>query len=157
VVRQVDAEEPLRDVQTMEKILADSLSNERFNLEVLGVFAAIAMLLAAVGIYSLLGYAVRRRTREIGIRTALGAGITDVVRMVVLEGLKPAFVGILIGMAGALALNRILAGLVHGVSPSDPLTFGSVAMLLAGITVLASLVPAYRAARVDPSRALREE
>jgi putative ABC transport system permease protein len=157
VVRQIDAEEPVRDVKTMENILSDSLSNERFNGQLLGVFAAIAMLLAAVGIYSLLAYAVRRRTREIGIRTALGAGLSDVVRMVVLEGLKPVIIGILIGIAGSLALSRILAGLVHGVSPSDPLTFSSVALLLAGIAVLASLVPAYRAAQVDPSLALREE
>jgi putative ABC transport system permease protein len=157
VVHQIDAEEPVRDVQSMEHILSNSLSNERFDVQLLGVFAGIAVLLAAIGIYSLLAYAVRRRTREIGIRTALGAGLPDVIRMVVLEGLKPALMGILIGIAGALALNRILAGLVHGVSPSDPLTFTSVALLLAGVAILASLVPAYRAARVDPSRALREE
>jgi len=157
IVRQIDPELPVRDVQTMQTIVADSLANERFNMQLLAAFAAIALLLAAIGIYSLLSYAVRRRTREIGIRTALGAGLADVIRMVVLEGLKPAAAGIILGIAGALAITRLLAGLVHGVSPSDPATFVSVAALLIVISVLASLIPAYRAARVDPTRALREE
>jgi predicted permease len=157
VIRQIDREQPMRNVSSMDDIIAASLANDRFNMRLLGAFAAMAVSLAAVGIYSLLSYAVRRRRREIGIRTALGAGVYDVVRMILLEGLKPAFIGLAIGLLGALAITRILGRLVHGVSPSDPATF---AMVTAGVLVLSlasCVVPALRAARVDPLAALREE
>jgi ABC-type antimicrobial peptide transport system permease subunit len=100
---------------------------------------------------------VRRRTREIGIRTALGASLADVVRMVLLEGMRPSLAGVVAGIAGALSLARVLRSIVHGVSPSDPLTFALVAAGVVAIVLLASLAPALRAARIDPLRALREE
>jgi putative ABC transport system permease protein len=114
-------------------------------------------LLAAVGIYSVLSYIVRGRSREIGIRSALGARTSDVLRMVVAEGMSPALVGIAIGVIGALGSARILSSLIFGVSASDPLTLAIVAATLGVVALLSSLVPAWRAARVDPMRALRSD
>jgi putative ABC transport system permease protein len=156
-VRQQDADQPLRDVRTMGDILADSLSQQRFSMLLLASFAGLALVLAAVGIYSVLSYAVRQRQREIGIRMALGAQLADVLRMVVAEGMRPALIGVAIGLAGALVLKRAVSSLVFGVSESDPLTFLSVSALLAMVALVASILPAYRATKVDPMRALREE
>jgi putative ABC transport system permease protein len=156
-VHQQDADQPLRDVRTMDDILADSLSQQRFSMLLLASFAGLALVLAAVGIYSVLAYAVRQRQREIGIRMALGAQLGDVLRMVVAEGMRPALIGVAIGFAGALALKRAVSSLVFGVSESDPLTFLSVSVLLATVALVASIMPAYRATKVDPMRALREE
>ena len=156
-VHQQDPDQPLRDVRTMEDILADSLSQQRFSMLFLASFAGLALVLAAVGIYSVLAYAVRQRQREIGIRMALGAQLGDVLRMVVAEGMRPALIGVALGLAGALALKRAVSSLVFGVSESDPLTFLSVSALLAMVALVASILPAYRATRVDPMRALREE
>ena len=157
VVHQVDPDKPVRDVRTLDDLLADSLSQQRFSMLLLAVFAGLALVLAAVGIYSVLAYAVRRRQREIGIRMALGAQLGDVLRMVVVEGMRPALIGIALGLAAALALGRVVSSLVFGVSQSDPLTFLSVGILLALVAAVASLLPAYRATRVDPMVALREE
>jgi len=156
-VHQQDADQPLRDVRTMDDILADSLSQQRFSMLLLASFAGLALVLAAVGIYSVLAYAVRQRQREIGIRMALGAQLGDVLRMVVAEGMRPALIGVVLGLAGALALKRAVSSLVFGVSESDPLTFLSVSVLLAMVALVASIMPAYRATKVDPMRALREE
>jgi putative ABC transport system permease protein len=156
-VHQQDADQPLRDVRTMDDILADSLSQQRFSVLLLASFAGLALVLAAVGIYSVLSYAVRQRQREIGIRMALGAQLGDVLRMVVAEGMRPALIGVALGLAGALTLKRAVSSLVFGVSESDPLTFLSVSALLAMVALVASILPAYRATRVDPMRALREE
>jgi putative ABC transport system permease protein len=123
----------------------------------LASFAALALLLAAVGIYSVLSYAVRRRTREIGIRMALGAQVRDVLRLVVTDGMMPTLIGVIIGVAGALFLGRAVAKLVYGVSPSDPATLLAVALILAGVAFLASVIPAYRATKVEPMTALHEE
>ena len=123
----------------------------------LGLFAAVALTLASVGIYSVLSYIVRGRSREIGIRTALGARTGDVLRLVIAEGMTPALVGIAAGAVAALASARVLEKLVFGVSASDPLTLAAVAGTLAFVALVASLVPAYRAARVDPLNALRDE
>jgi ABC-type antimicrobial peptide transport system permease subunit len=120
-------------------------------------FVLIHMLLAAVGIYSVLSYAVRRRVREIGIRMALGAQVGDVVQMVVLEGMKPTLLGVAIGLAGALALGRVLASVIFGVSSRDLATFGTVAVMTTAVGLLASILPALRAARVDPMKTLRDE
>jgi putative ABC transport system permease protein len=117
----------------------------------------LALVLAAIGIYSVLSYAVRRRVREIGIRMALGAQIRDVLRLVVFEGMKPAVAGMLIGLTGALLLGRVLAKLVFGVKTTDPATFAAVSILLLAVALLATAVPAYRATRVDPMRTLRDE
>jgi putative ABC transport system permease protein len=115
------------------------------------------MILAAIGIYSVLSYSVRRRVREIGIRLALGATLRDVLRMVVFEGMRPTLLGLAIGAVAALALGRLMTSLIFGVKPTDPLTFLGVALLLALVALLASIVPAYRAAKVDPMVALRYE
>jgi putative ABC transport system permease protein len=141
----------------MDDVIAQSVSPQRFNLLLLASFAGLALLLAAVGIYGVLSYTVRRRVREIGIRMALGASHTDILKMVVTDGMKPILVGIAIGIAGALALSRVIASLIFGIRPSDPLTFTGVACLLIAVGILANLLPAYRATRVEPVRTLRDE
>jgi putative ABC transport system permease protein len=156
-VHQQDPDQPLSDVRTMDEILADSLSQQRFSMLLLASFAGLALVLAAVGIYSVLAYAVRQRQREIGIRLALGAQLNDVLRMVIVEGMRPALIGVALGLAGAFALRRAISSLIFGVSESDPLTFLSVSVLLAMVALVASILPAYRATKVDPMRALREE
>ena len=156
-VHQIDRDAPLLDVQSMDDLIDTSLSPQRFNMLLLGAFAGLALLLAAVGIYSVLSYSVRRRVREIGIRMALGAQIRDVLRLIVIEGMRPTLIGVAIGLAGALALGRVLANLIYGVKPTDPITFGAVAVLLTGVGLCASLIPAYRASRVEPMKTLRDE
>jgi ABC-type antimicrobial peptide transport system permease subunit len=153
----MDAAQPVMQVETMEEMVADSISQQRFTMLLLAAFAGLALLLAAAGIYSVLSYSVRRRVREIGIRMALGAQISDVLRMVVVEGMKPTLLGLAIGLAGALALGRVLSKLVYGVSPADPATFAAVSALLAAVALAASIIPAARAARVEPVKTLHEE
>ena len=155
IIRTIDPEQPVDAIQTMEGLLAQTLRPQRFNALLLGLFAAVALVLASVGIYSVLSYIVSGRSREIGIRTALGAQTSDVVRLIVREGMTPAAVGIAAGSVAALASAVIVDTLVFGVSASDPLTLAGVAGLLALVALLASLVPAWRAARVDPLEALR--
>jgi len=157
VVHQVDSELPLLQILTMEDVIGASLSQQRFNMLLLAVFAGLALLLAAIGIYSVLSYSVKRRVGEIGIRMALGAHVRDVLRLVVIEGMRPTLIGVALGLAGALALGRVLANLIYGVKPTDPITFGAVSILLVGVGLFASLIPAYRATRVDPMKTLRDE
>ena len=156
-VHQFDQTVPLRDIFTMDDVVATSLSQQRFDMLLLGAFAALAVILAAIGIYSVLSYSVKRRVSEIGIRMALGARVADVLRLVVIEGMKPALLGVAIGAVVALAFGRVMASLIYEVKPSDPITFLSVGILLAGVALLASVIPAYRATRVDPMAALRYE
>jgi putative ABC transport system permease protein len=156
-IHEVDAGVPVRDVLTMDDLVTNSLSQQRFNLSLLGAFAMLALVLAAIGIYSVLSYSVRRRVQEIGIRLALGARLSDVLRMIVFEGMRPTLMGVGIGAVGALALARVMSSLIYGVKPTDPLTFCSVTVVLATVALLATLIPAYRAARVDPMTALRYE
>jgi putative ABC transport system permease protein len=156
-VHQADPEAPVVDVNTMEALISASLSPQRFNMLLLGAFAGLALVLAAVGIYSVLSYTVRRRVREIGIRIALGATHSDVLSMVVADGMKPILVGVGIGLAAALALGRVISSLIFGVRATDPLTFVMVAALLVAVGLLATVIPAYRASRVEPIRVLREE
>jgi len=156
-VHEVDPEVPIVQVKTMQDTVDESLLQQRFTMLLLAGFAGLAMLLAGVGIYSVLAYAVRRRMREIGIRMALGAQITDVLRMVVIEGMKPTLIGVAIGVVGALALGRVLASVLYGVSARDLATFASVAVIMTAVGLLASTLPAYRATRVDPMTTLREE
>jgi len=156
-VHQVDPERPVTDVMSMRDLISESVSPQRFNMLLLGSFAGLALVLAAVGIYSVLSYAVRRRLREIGIRIALGASHNDVVRMVVADGMKPILLGVALGLAAAFALSRVVASLIFGVRATDPLTFAAVAFLLLTVGILATVFPAYRAARVEPIRILREE
>jgi predicted permease len=156
-IHSIDPTQPVVDVMTMDDLIATSLSQRRFSMFLLAAFAILALLLAAVGIYSVLSFAVRRRVREIGIRVALGADTKDILRLVVTEGMKPALLGLALGVAGALALGRVVATFIYGIAPYDPLTFAAVAALLATVALLASIIPAFRAARIEPTRALREE
>jgi len=137
-------------------VIEDTLAGERFRALLLQAFAATALTLASVGIYSVLSYLVRGRRREIGIRTALGAGTRDVLRMVIIEGLKPALLGIAIGIAGALVAARLLDKLVFGVKANDPLTLAAVSIALLAVATAASVVPAWRASRLDPVSVLRD-
>jgi len=156
-VHQLSADQPVEQMSTMEDLIAVSLAPQKFNMLMLSSFAGLALLLAAVGIYSVLSYAVRRRTREIGIRMALGAQVRDVLRLVVADGMRPTLIGVIIGVAGALFLSRAVAKLVYGVNPSDPATLLAVALILATVAFLASVIPAYRATKVEPMTALHEE
>ncbi len=156
-VHEIDPGQPVQDVATMEDLLARSLAQRRFNMLLLAAFAGLALLLAAAGIYSVLAYSVRRRVREIGIRMALGAQLRDVLRLVLVEGMKPALAGMALGLAAAAALDRVVASLLYGVSPTDPATFAAVSILLGGVALVACFIPAYRATRVEPMAPLREE
>jgi putative ABC transport system permease protein len=144
-------------MQTMEQRVADSLAQPRVSVTLLTVFAAVALALAAVGIYGVVSYAVTQRTREIGIRMALGARQGDVLRLVVRQGMLPAVAGVALGLAGALAATRAMASLLYGVGAADPLTFAVVALFLATVALVATYVPARRATRVAPTEALRYE
>ncbi|HET9695324.1 MAG TPA: ABC transporter permease [Terriglobales bacterium] len=156
-VHAVDPTQTLLDTMSMEDVIAASLAQRRFTMMLLVTFAGLALLLAGVGIYSVLSYAVRRRVREIGIRMALGAQVKDVVAMIVADGMKPALAGVAIGFVGALLLGRVMASVIYGVSARDSLTFASVSLVLLTVAFLASAVPAYRAAQVEPVRTLRDE
>jgi putative ABC transport system permease protein len=156
-IRAIDPEQPVQDIRTMGQVLDGQLIPQRFSALLLAVFAGVALLLAAVAIYSVLAYIGGGRSREIGIRTALGARTSDVLRLVVVEGMSPALVGIAAGTIAALASAKVMATLVFGVSASDPLTLAAVAATLALVALLASLVPACRALRLDPVNVLRAE
>jgi putative ABC transport system permease protein len=153
----IDPTQPVYDIQTLEHALVESIAPRRFNLFLLGTFAAAALLMALVGIYGVIAYSVTQRTREIGIRMALGAQRGEVVRMVVGQGIGIALSGIIAGLAAALALTRLMASLLYDVKPNDPQTFAVVALTLAGTALLASWGPALKAAFVDPLIALRYE
>jgi putative ABC transport system permease protein len=156
-VHQVDPETALTEVRSMNELISNSLSPQRSNMFLLAAFAGLALVLTAVGIYSVLSYAVRRRVREIGIRMALGASHSDVLKLVVADGMKPILLGVAIGFVAALALGRVVSSLIYGVRPTDPLTFATVAALLVAVGLLATIVPAYRATRVEPVCTLRDE
>jgi predicted permease len=156
-IHQVGPDIPVTDVLSMDDVIAQSMSPQRFNMLLLAAFAGLALLLAAVGIYGVLSYSVRRRVREIGIRMALGASQSNILRLVVGDGMKPILIGVAIGLTAAVALSRFMASLVFGVPPTDPLTFTVVALLLVVVGIVANTLPAYRATRVEPVRTLREE
>jgi predicted permease len=152
-----DSPLPATRVRTMEQVSLNSTARQNFNLLLLGVFAAIALLLAAVGIYGVMSYSVEQRTHEVGIRTALGASRSDVLKLIVGQGFKVTLIGVGLGIVGALMLTRFVSSLLYGVRPSDPATFLAVSLLLAGVALLASYIPARRATKVDPMVALRYE
>jgi putative ABC transport system permease protein len=152
-----DPEQPVSDVRTMREVVEATTAQRRFSLLLLGVFAGIALLLAAVGIYGVVGYSVAQRTHEIGVRMALGARRGEILGLVLRQGMALALLGVGVGLVGALALTRLIAGLLFGVSASDPLTFAATAVLLSGVALLATFIPAHRATRVEPTAALRYE
>jgi putative ABC transport system permease protein len=157
LVGRVDPNVGIDAMLPMDQLVASSLTRQRFYAAVMGVFAAIAVLLSAVGIYGVLAYAVGQRTREFGVRTALGARSRDVLAMVLRQGLGLTSIGIGIGLAGAIALTRYIEGMLYGVTPLDPLTYVAVVALFAAVTSIASYVPARRATRIDTLTALRYE
>ncbi len=156
-VHDLNANQPLVNFRTMQESIATSVSDSRFRTTLLGIFAASALLLSVVGLYGLIAYSVAQRTQEIGLRMALGAERKDVLKMVVSQGLKLVLIGVAVGVAGALALSRLLTQFLYGVAPSDPATFVGVASILVVVAVLACWIPARRAMEVDPMAALRYE
>jgi putative ABC transport system permease protein len=153
----VDPDQPITSVQTLDEVLSLASAQRRFNTTLLASFAALALALALIGVYGVVAYSVAQRTREIGIRVALGATRRDVVSLVVTSGLTWTVVGIAIGLAGALAATRLMTGLLFGVTAEDPATFATIAAVMAGVAVSASYLPARRAASIDPASALRTE
>ena len=157
LIRALDPELPITRLRPMQTLLADSVSQPRFRTLLLSLFAALALILAVIGIYGVVSYAVSERTREIGVRMALGAQRRNVLGMVLWEGVKLAGIGIVIGLVGAFAFTRLIMTLLYEVKPTDPLTFAAVSVLLVGVALLACFVPARRASKVQPIEALREQ
>jgi len=156
-IHDIDKDQPLTDVRTLEQVRSESVASSKLETRLVGIFAAAAMILAAIGIYGVISYAVTQRMQEMGIRSALGASAGDLVRMVLKSGLALAAVGLVTGFAGSLALTRLMSNLLFGVSPHDPLTLALSGALLASVALLACWIPARRASRVDPAVALRYE
>jgi predicted permease len=156
-VEKVDPNIPVHSISSMDEIITRSLADRRFALELLGIFAAVALMLAAIGIYGVMAYSFSQRTHEIGIRIALGAQRVDIFRMAVGEGMQLVAIGLTVGLAGAVTLTRFVRTMLFDVSASDPITFGAISALLAAVAFVACYVPARRATRVDPLAALRDE
>jgi putative ABC transport system permease protein len=155
-IKSLDKDLPVT-ITTMDQIFSNSVAGQRFNTLLLGVFASLALILATVGVFGVINYSVAQRTHELGIRLALGAQRSDVFRLVVGQGLVLALIGVAIGVVGAFAVTRLISGLLYGVSPTDSLTFVLVSVLVTGVAMLASYIPARRATKVDPLVALRYE
>jgi predicted permease len=154
-IRSLDREQPISAVKTMDELVESSVGRQRLTLLLLGGFAIVALLLAAVGIYGVIAYSVTQRTQELGIRRALGAQQTDILWLVTGQGMGLTLAGIGIGIVGALALTRVMKNLLFQVNTTDPVTFCAVAILFVVVASAASLIPAWRATRVDPMSALR--
>jgi putative ABC transport system permease protein len=157
ILKELDPNLPLSNIQTMDEVVSQSVAPRRFNMFLLSIFAAVALLLALIGVYGVLAYSVGRRTAEIGLRIALGATPRSVMALIVGQGMRPIMVGIAIGMAGAVGLSHFVSSLLFNVKPVDPLTYGAVALLVAVAALLSCYVPALRALRIDPVAALRQE
>jgi len=156
-IEKMNGENVMYETKPLEQILAESLAARRFSMILLGVFAALALLLSSIGIYGVISYVVGQRTHEIGIRMALGAQPSHVLRLMLGEGMKMALVGVAIGMAAAFGLTQLIASMLFGVSATDPITFCGVGLVLTGVALTACYIPARRAMRVDPMVALRYE
>jgi putative ABC transport system permease protein len=157
VVWRVNKDIPLANVRTMQEVIANSVQRRRFSMLLFTIFAVVAMLLAAVGLYGVMSYSVAQRTKEIGIRMALGARRPDVVALVVKQGMALVLMGIAAGTTLALGMTRLISGMLFGITATDPLTFAAVVALLGAVAFLANYLPARRAASVDPMVALRYE
>jgi putative ABC transport system permease protein len=157
VVASIDRNQPITGIATMDQLIQDSVSSRRVTLILLGLFSALALVLAGIGIYGVISYSVAQRTQEIGIRMALGARREDVIKMMLLQGVRIGSAGVVIGMLAAFGLTRYLEKLLFSVSPGDPGTFAAVAFVLATVALLASYIPARRTLRLDPMTALRYE
>ena len=156
-VRALDPDQPITSVKTVDELLDRTLSETKFTLLLFGLFAALALVLAAIGIYGVMATAVTQRTHEIGLRMALGAQKHDVLRLIIGQGMTPVIVGIAAGLLSAFALTRLMSTLLFGVSATDPITLAVITLLLAAVALLACYLPARRAAKVDPLVALRYE
>ena len=153
----VDKDQTVADIDTMDHIVAQAVARQRFSMLLLGLFAALALLLASIGIYGVMSYSVAQRTREIGIRMALGARRADVLQMTVKQALNLVAIGMVIGLAAAFLLTRVLASLLFGIRATDPITFIGISVVLLAVAILASYLPALRATKVDPIIALRAQ
>jgi predicted permease len=151
----IDKDQPISNIRSMDEIVSEAVARQRFSTLLLGVFAGLALVLAAVGIYGVMSYSVAQRTREIGIRMALGAQRSDVLKLTIANGLKLVGTGLMIGLAAAFALTRVMASLLFGISATDPVTFVIISLILVSVAVLASYLPALRATKIDPMVALR--
>jgi ABC-type antimicrobial peptide transport system permease subunit len=156
-LRSLDKEQPVNDIETMSDVVSQTYGAIRFPMTLLWMFSALALALAAVGIFGVMSYTVSRRTKEMAIRMALGASRREMLRLLLREGLSVTVLGVALGLAGALLLSRVMAGYVYGITATDPLTFAAASALLTGVALLAIYIPARRAARVDPMVALRYE
>jgi len=156
-VASIDTEQPLNRIRTMQDLISETYGALRFPMALLWIFSALALVLSAVGIFGVMSYTVSRRTQEMAIRIALGANPGEVVSLVLHEGLRVTLLGVVLGLVGALLVSRVMAGYVYGISATDPLTFAAASMLLTAVAMMASYLPARRAARVDPIVALRYE
>jgi putative ABC transport system permease protein len=153
----VDGDQPMWKVRTLESLIERSVADKRFLMVLMGVFAALALALTVIGLYGVMSYAVSQRTQEIGVRMALGAGARNILRMVLRQGMTLVSIGVAFGLAASWLLTRLMANLLFGVSATDPLTLGSIPLLLAVVALLACRIPARRATKVDPIVALRTE
>jgi putative ABC transport system permease protein len=156
-VQAVDPGVPVYGIRTMDEVVGKNLAARRFALELLGVFAAVAFVIAAIGIYGVMAYTFSRRTSEIGLRMALGAQRVDILKIVLGEGVRMVVFGVLAGLIGSAILTRFLQTLLFEIKPTDPITFGALTTLLVSVALLACLIPARRASRLDPLMALRHE
>jgi putative ABC transport system permease protein len=157
VLRAIDPTQPITTIETLESQLSSLIAQRRFNMTLVAAFAVLALVLAIIGAYGVTSYLVSQRTKELGVRLALGAEPSRVARLVVADGMRVAGAGVLVGVVAALFTTKLAASLLYGVSPRDPLTIGAVATVLLAVAALANYLPARRAARVDPLVALRQE
>ncbi|HSE37202.1 MAG TPA: FtsX-like permease family protein, partial [Blastocatellia bacterium] len=156
-IGETSREAPITRIRPMTQVVEESMASSRFNMILMTIFAAVALLMASIGLYGVISYSVSQRTHEIGIRMALGASRPSVLSLVLRNGMTLALIGVGLGVGAALGLTRLMASLLYGVSPTHPLTFIVISLLLTGVALVACFVPAHRATRVDPMIALRYE